>query len=374
MDPSFNLQQLVVKPSTENLVKSDLFKSSLEDSQKYPTIDKKESHHRHPKVCLSLCPETSSNKSKVLSYRPQEKPPILDTSDNYRYYPKPKVVFEPKDLQEHSKDKSQVMIQSVIQRKEAIKMVEESHTNGRNKWGSRGNSQNNSFQHGSTSRQSSEYQRKNQVVSFGLADSQIYPSKPSVSLALKNGSLLESKIQANFEGLSHVLTIQDSKIMEKDSSASIMAKKKEPYKNYLDSIITENDKLIERIAKRLQTKELSKVVQKAPACGNSSYLRSSFLRPSGSKTNRVDSTIAREKAKHKPASSFTFEQVNTSAHQYKSDSRNRWLDSKSVDVPYGAAKPVSQFRNLETSSAVQPQTVNSLQQRRALAKFLNKIK
>lgn len=371
LTPSLNLDRLKIDKSSIIQYGNGIVTSSKESLKQKEEGFKNESLHRHPKVCIKLRSDAETQNSKVLSYRPREKPAILEQNDNYKYYPKSKPTMEATEQHEKSKEKYQIMVQSVIQRKEAIKLVEESHNNGQNKWNLRGQSHNNSFQAGGSTRQSFEYHPKNQALTFGLADSHIQASKPSINLALKNSAVLESRIHNLPDTVSYVVTNLDSKLAEKDSAQSILERQKAPYKNYLDSIISENDKLIEKIGKRLQAKEHAKVIPPSVKASNSTYIRSSFLRPQDSKQTRPNKTFEKENSKLKQTSSFHYD---PHVQYQKSEPRNRWLESRSVEGSYGLGKQASNGKSFDLSNSVQPQVINSLQQRRALAKFLKKIK
>lgn len=374
MTPSLNLERLRIDKFSKNERGVGVLRSSKEEMKGEEGIIKNDSRHRHPRVCLNLTPETDAHIAKVLSYRPRDKPAVLDQSDNYKYLPKAKLVLEPRENQEKSKEINRSMVQSVIQRKEAIKLVEESHSTCNNKWNSRRQSQNNSFQQVGSARQSLDQQGKNQALTFGMVESHVYSSKPSVNLALKNSALLESRVNHLPEAFSYVATNLDSKLAEKDSSQLVFERQKAPYKNYLDSVISENDKLIEKIAKRLQVKEQAKATQHPPKASNSTYLRSSFLRPQEAKRNKANNTFDRETPKHKQTSSFHYDPNPGHVQAHRGETRNRWLESRSVEGSGAVVKQSNHGKSFELSNSIQPQVINSLQQRRALAKFLKKIK
>jgi hypothetical protein len=354
----------------DNLIRVEDLVASNQGSKKNSSLKRKESHHRHPKVCASIGPDNDINKSRVLTYRPQDKPAALSLAENYKYHPKAKVSFEVAEIDEAAKVKNQTMIQSVILRKEAIKQAEESHQNGRNKWALRLQSQDNSFQTGPSSRQTFEQPSKNQPASFGLVDSHQYSVKPAQNFSFKNSSLVESKVHHTFEVFPTPAAIVNPRPADREISAGIGGKPKGQYKNYLDTIISENDKLIDKIAKRLQAKEQSK----ASRDSNSTYVRSSFLRPSEAKAGKGKHHQDKDRSKNKQHASYHFDHLNGSANHNRVDSRANWVESRSVEHSYGVGKQRAHCKTFEAGNSVQPQVINSLQQRRALAKFLKKIK
>lgn len=350
---------------------SPRFEQSLEPGLKAQvTEESRDRIHRHPKVCMATQQDglVDISKSNLFIYEPRKTPDIFEdikissTQSKYGHVEVSKNLLR-------KPGKRPLVSSSFIPHNSSVLSADKNSS----KWATKLHSLNSSY-HLDKAKPRNDYSGTSAVgLTFAKSgypkNAQQYRENPTSSSALNFPNKNSSSCFGN--KMSHIGNHSQERFIA--SEAWKRTSRPEPLKDYLDKMITENDRLLDKITKRLLDKGNVKYPKPVEASKNHSLYRPSLTGVSGTQTRKPD--MDRQRQPFKPnLKHSSFVEMNSQPTRSFLEARNRWIESKSVESLYSKFKPPQYNGNNSYTDHRTADSGSSLHQRRALSKFLKHLK
>lgn len=377
-DSSMNLNdEQSIEQSVEKIVidygdmkESPRFEQSIEFKIQ-PSVKggSRERINKHPKVCMGLQSDglVDLSKSKLFTYEPKNTPAI----------------FKDIKFSQMEESRDQITLQNGSTYKSSRKPLvthsflapnrpQSSVDDQKSKWASRVQSLHSSY-HLDTSKVADPVADPNIGLTFsknGYASKVSQITKNVLPSSSINYAMKHIKGKSDSPGGYPGHHSQDRLTYSEAWKRSV---RQDTSKGYLDKMITENDRLLEKIAKRLVDKGKAKRVNPDDKVKNRSQYRPSQVRPSGAQAWKA--VADRNRQPFKPTiKQSSYLELNVQYSGSVLDQRHRWRESKSVENTYSKYLP---SHSTDSHSYFDPKvqgSISSLHHRRALSKFIKQLK